>query len=74
MICAIYVDDIYYAVDSERSRNKFKKLLQKEYSEDGESGITHVPATQDQPLGLLGMRVHDKTTEKGRFIHFEMNI
>ena len=73
MICAIYVDDIYYAVDSERSRNKFKKLLQKEYSEDGESGITHVPATQDQPLGLLGMRVHDKTTEKGRFIHFEMS-
>ena len=73
MICAIYVDDIYYAVDSERSRNKFKKLLQKEYSEDGEGGITHVPATQDQPLGLLGMRVHDKTTEKGRFIHFEMS-
>ena len=30
MVCALYVDDIFYAVDSEQSRELFKKLLQRE--------------------------------------------
>eukprot|EP00937_MAST-01D_sp_MAST-1D-sp2_P007065 g7065.t1 len=75
IILSLYVDDILYAVDSEQTRDRLVRTLQREYKGFGSTaGVKHTPCRPGQPATMLGIRVHDRRSDTGaREIFLEMS-